>query len=147
MKLIQVFILIQGPLLFFGCPRQDMPPLCPAPDSLIVDATCYKPSEGVTVRAVGLSKLDSMTRFKWDVFIFADSSGREYFDHTDITIDKIGQSQITIPDSLLKDNQKFYIAVNAYCEGVERGPGLRDNQFVKRFKKTPATNGKRSHFN
>lgn len=124
MKLVHVILLSLSSLLFFGCPRPDMPTLCPAPDRLTVDATCYKPSEGVTVRAVGLSTADSITRYRWDVYIFADSSGREYFDHADITIEK-GHSQIIVPDSLLKDNQKFYVTVSAYCVGAERGPGVR----------------------
>lgn len=137
MKLVQVSTLFLCVLLFSGCPRPVMPTFCDAPDRITVDNVCYKDNEGLIVRASRLAMADLTIRFEWTVFIFADSSNSQYFDHADITISN-GPRQITVPDTLLKDNQKIYVRVNTYCSENEKAPGVRYNQFVKRYKKSNA---------
>ncbi|WP_206170701.1 hypothetical protein [Spirosoma pollinicola] len=137
MKIVQLLILAVSMLFTTGCPRPFTPTFCEAADKITVDNSCYEASEGLIVQASGLVTADSTIRLEWTVYIFADSSGHEYFDHADITVND-GFRWIVVPDSLLKDNQKIYVRVDTHCPGNEKAPGLCYNQFVKRYKKSSA---------
>ncbi|WP_157816027.1 hypothetical protein [Spirosoma pollinicola] len=73
------------------------------------------------------------------VYILADSAQQAPYTHPQVNGIPAGYA-LTLPDSLLKANQKVYVEVRASCAGVpeEKTTAINGNVFVRRFNKTSA---------
>ncbi len=136
MKRIYLIILVAGTLAITGCPRPKLPDFCDKPAYIFVDPACYDSDKGLTIKASPIESSDSTSSLSWMVYILADSSQQAPYSHPQVKDIPAGYT-LTLPDSLLNDNQKVYVEVRSRCAGVpdEKTIAINGDVFVRRFNK------------
>ena len=76
---------------------------------------CYDTEQGLVLTATGNAV--ELSYQKWTVHVLKDTTGG--WTPADIEINEYRNGNITIPDSILLDNQQVVVQVMTYCNGLD----------------------------
>lgn len=88
---------------------------CIFADSITVQSSCYDSEQGLVLSATGNDEAHSDQT--WTVYVLKDTT--DGWTPADIKINEYRNGNITIPDSILLDNQQIIARVMTYCDGAD----------------------------
>ncbi len=136
MKLSQPFLLIGLLTVTTSCPRPQVPDFCPSPEQIYIQTKCYDSQTGLAIAVSPPPGNDQSVLLKWNVYVLADSLADAPFSNPQFR-NVVSSTGLTIPDSILRDNQKVYVSIQSECAGYpqNKAPGQAAAAFIRRYNK------------